>query len=270
MMERSALPVHLRLKMFGAVLEFMRNTGVSEAAIRASFEQGISKLGSARTKGRGFRRDERHVGSISLSGDLLRLWHRDSRYIDSAARPKPLYISKGRINLTSALRSLDRSVNASEILQSMKAVGLIRRTNDGRYLPTAESAIIDELHPLLVEHVARSVIRLVSTICRNTDSSGKSLPLIERQAAVSDLDPSESKAFAEFTRTQGMAYLESVDDWLQQHRTRHAASVRSKRVGGVAASVHIVAYIGDEAKTTKLPDGRRSRSRIKPPPEARA
>lgn len=265
MSEQSALPVHLRLKMFGAVLEFMRDSGVSEAEMRTSFEKGLSRLTRRKTMGKGFRRDERHVGSISLSGELLRLWHRDGRYIDRDAKPRPMYLSKGKVNLTSALRRIDPSANAAEILRSMKAVGLIQRTKDGRYIPTAESAIVDELHPLLAEHVARSVIRLVSTICRNTDPSGKSIPLIERQAAVSDLDPADSKEFAEFTRIQGMAYLESVDDWLQQRRAGRGSSGKGRKASGVAASVHLVAYLGDEVEVRSTS----RESRLKPLPEAR-
>lgn len=271
MSEQDALPVHLRLKMFGAVLEFMRESGVSEAAIRASFEQGLAQLGGRTARGKGFWRDEQH-GNINLSGELLRLWHRDSRYINRDAKPRPLHMSKGKANLMSALKSLDPSADARKILKSMKAVGLIRKARDGKYLPTSESAIVDELHPLLVEHVARSVIRLVSTICRNTDPGGKSLPLIERQTAVSDLDPNERQAFADFTRIHGMAYLESVDDWLQQRRLRRAPASRRNKQAGVAASVHLVAYLGDETRSApRTPALRIARTpRIRSLPEARA
>jgi hypothetical protein len=212
------------------------------------------------------------VGNINLSGELLRLWHRDGRYINKLARPRPLYMSKGKVNLVSALKKLDPSADARDILRSMRAVGLIRRTKDGRYLPTAESAIIDELHPLLAEHVARSFIRLVSTICRNTDPVGKALPLIERQAAVSDLNPADSQAFADFTRVQGIAYLEAVDDWLQQRRLHRTPMARRPKTGGVAASVHLVAYLGDEsAPPAPTPRVRVPRpGRIKSLPEARA
>jgi hypothetical protein len=129
----------------------------------------------------------------------------------------------------------------------MRAVGLIRRLPGGKYLPTAESVTIDHLHPLAIEHVAKSVVRLVSTVCRNTDCNRRAMPLIERYAYVPDLSSTEAEAFAEFTRSQGMAYLEAVDDWLERRRARRLPKARQRQEGdGIAAGVHLFAYLGDK------------------------
>ncbi|MET0279550.1 MAG: hypothetical protein ABW278_00300 [Steroidobacteraceae bacterium] len=247
-----ALSAQLQLKLLGAVLEFMNLSGVRESAMRQAFDRGLAEIREKRGGQRG-KSDERHAGNINVSAELLRLWHRDGRYINVDAKPRPLSLVKGRNSLSAAIRRLDPTAVPSEILAGMKAVGLIRRTSRGLYLPTSESAIVDQLHPVLVEHVARTVIRLVSTVCRNTDPSGQSLPLIERHAAIPDLNPADRKAFADFTRAQGMAYLESVDDWLQQRRSRRATPARKARKGGVAASVHLVAYLGDEIEQSPRP-----------------
>lgn len=84
-----------------------------------------------------------------------------------------------------------------------------------------------------------------------------------------DLDLAERTAFAEFTRIQGMAYLQSVDDWLQQRRVRRKVKLQRKR--GVAASVHLVAYLGDEPRAKPpVPTVKPSPTRLKHLPEARA
>jgi hypothetical protein len=265
------LPPQLRLKLLSAVIEFMNLSGASETDLRVSFEKILAGLSRQRRR-LGGELGKHRIGSIDVSAELLRLWHRDHRFIDLDANPKPLYMNKGRNSLNAAIRQLDPKADAKGILQSMKSVGLIRRTGGGRYLPTTQSAIFRELHPIAIEHVSKTVIHLVSTVCRNTDPARRSLPLIERNAYVPDLDPTARKAFAEFTRVQGMAYLESVDDWLQQRRARRTVSSRRSRKAGVAASVHLVAYLGDEptsaanVPSTRSPKG----SRIKPPPEARA
>jgi hypothetical protein len=251
MNKENGLPVQLQLKLLGSVLEFMSLSGVPEPHIRKSFELGLSQMRTR--KGKSEKLDQDHAGNINVSAELLRLWHRDGKLIDDDAKPKPLALTKGRNSLSAIVKRVDPAADSVEILKSLKAVGLIKKTSSGRYLPTSQSAIVDQLHPVLVEHVARTVIRLVSTVCRNTDPSGRSLPLIERHAAVPDLNPADREAFAEFTRSQGMAYLESVDDWLQQRRSRRASpSVRSRK-GGVAASVHLVAYLGDEPGSAAVP-----------------
>ncbi len=173
------------------------------------------------------------------------MWHRDSRYIDYDARPRALFLTKGRNNLRATIRRLDPAADATEILREMKAVKLIRKIANGRYLPTSESAIVNRMHPLAADHIAKLVIRLVSTVSRNIEPTGASLPLIERHAYAPDLNQTEREAFAEFTRSQGMTYLESVDNWLEQRRVRRAGPRVRRSAKGVAASVHLFAYLGD-------------------------
>ncbi len=181
-------------------------------------------------------------------------------------------LSSGRNSLISLITRLDPSADPHSEVESMRSVGLLRRLPNGKYVPTAESVKIDRLHPLAIEHVAKSLIRLVTTVCRNTDPRRQSIPLIERYAYVPDLSKAEAKAFAEFTRAQGMAYLESVDDWLEQRRVGRlpARSARPSRVG-VTAGVHLVAYLGDGAanllvsRTAKI-----TKKRATPSREARA
>jgi hypothetical protein len=146
----------------------------------------------------------------------------------------------------SIARRIDGATDATQILQEMKTVRLIRKTSHGKYLPNAEFAIVGSLHPLAIDHIAKLVIRLFGTVSRNVDPSGKALKLFERQAYAPDLDWSERAAFAEFTRTQGVAYLESVANWLQQRRLCRRASRTRPNGKQVAASVYAFAYLGDD------------------------
>jgi hypothetical protein len=270
---RDALPLRLRLEMLGSVLEFMRRAGTSESAIRESFERSLNGL-AAKASGRNSRRtDELGIGNENISAELLRIWHRDSRYIDSDAKPRPLFLTRGRHNLSATIARLDPTADAARILSDMRAVKLIRKTSNGRYLPTSEAAIVGRLHPLATDHIAKLVIRLVSTVSRNVDPAAESLPLIERHAYAPDLNFSEREAFAEFTRLQGMAYLESVDSWLEQRRVRRIDSGVRRNAKGIAASVHLFAYLGDgdtgstlsaQTPTLRLPKRSASRKPIAP------
>lgn len=257
---KDVLAPNLRQKVFDALLEFIAWSGVSEEEIRNSFEKGLRRL---RLDSCVCRQDGRYVGNGNVSAELLRVWHRDARCIDDDARPRPLFLFKGRNSLRALIRRLDPSADASEVLRGMRAVGLIRRTTGGRYRPTAESVTIATLHPLAIEHVAKSVVRLVSTVCRNTDPTGCSLPLIEKYAYVPDLNRADRREFADFTRSQGMAYLEAVDDWLEQRRARRVYSSRRARAEGVSAGVHLVAYLGDNPSGPAVGTKRASMAKIR-------
>jgi hypothetical protein len=157
-------------------------------------------------------------------------------------------LTRGRNSLRSAIGRIDPTADARVVLRGMKKAGLIRRTSNGRYLPTSEAAIIDQLHPVSVEHVTRLVSRLISTVGRNMDPSRQSLSLIDRHAYTTDLKPTERRAFADFTRAHGMACLESVDDWLEQRRVSRSpiSAARPRKKEGLAAGVYLFAYLGDD------------------------
>jgi hypothetical protein len=241
----SNISMQLHFQMLASVLEFMGRSGVEESLIRDAVDKGIARFQNLKTNGMRSQQDDLRMGGENISAQLLRIWHRDGRYIDRDAKPRPLFLSKGRNSLRKIVKRLDPSTDAMGILREMRSVGLIRKVSSGKYLPTSESAIVGQLHPLAVEHVAKLVIRLVSTVGRNLDPTGNALPLIERHAYAPNLNAADSAAFAEFTRAQGMAYLESVDDWLEHHKVREATSEDSIGATAVAASVHLFAYLGD-------------------------
>jgi hypothetical protein len=171
-------------------------------------------------------------------------------------------------SLAAAIKRIDPSADAQSVVDSMQTAGLIRRTTKGTYLPNAESAIVDHLHPLLVEHVTKLISRLVSTVSRNIDPTGRSLTLIDRHAYTADLSRSEREAFADFTRSHGMAYLQSIDDWLERkkasrlQRGRVRSTVKSAP-DGVDAGVYLFAYIGDEEATKPVDISFKRRKSIK-------
>lgn len=233
--------------MLGSVLEFMKGTGLTESAIRNAFDESLAASEGAKKRRAPRRSDGIRIGNENLSAELLRMWHKDGRFVDREAKPKPLPLSRGRSNLAAIIQRIDPAADAEKILREMRAVKLIRRLPTGKYLPTSEAAIVNRLHPLATDHIAKLVIRLVSTVSRNLDPAGSSLPLIERHAYAPDLSWNERKAYAEFTRAQGMAYLESVDNWLQQRRVSRAGSRTRRHPKGISASVHLFAYLGDDA-----------------------
>jgi hypothetical protein len=142
---------------------------------------------------------------------------------------------------------LDPKVDVLKLTDFLTSSGLIRRTNDGRYLPTTDGGAITKHDPFVAEHLAKSVMRLINTISRNTVEKSHQ-PLIERYAFVSDLNRSDADEFREFTKRQGLSYLQTVDDWLEQRRaTNRKRSLTSRgKPSGIVAGVQIVAYLGDQ------------------------
>lgn len=249
MKDKKILSAELRLKLFEAVLRFMDRCEIGSVEIQRSFEAALEGHRSRRTADEGSDvNDTLYINKQNLPAQLLRIWHRDSKFLDQDAKPRPLFLVRGRNSLRSMVASIDPRIDADATLRSMRKVGLIRRAASGKYLPTSEMAIVDQLHPQLVHHVTRLVTRLIGTVGRNSDPTGKSLSLVDRHAYTADLDPAERKAFADFTRSHGTAYLEAIDDWLAQRRVKSGSSSKSRKAAskGVAAGVYLFAYLGDK------------------------
>lgn len=236
----------LQRKLLGAVVEFMVRAGVSDTAIDDAFKRGLKNSRDRRSGRDKEYQDGSYLQNGDVSADLLRAWHRESRFIsDFDASPRPLYLKKGRNSIRALILNLNKDADVDSIIQFLRGAKLIIRMPDGRYLPTAEAGAITQDDSFVVEHLVRSVTRLFCTMRRNTSSAGRREPLIERYAYVSDLDPSDRKAFADFTRDQGMAYLQAVDDWMEQRRLRRPRKSGRAEKRGVVAGVQVVAYLGD-------------------------
>lgn len=251
----------MQLKLLRSVLDLMATAGVSEDAIRGSFEKSLLLTRRIRVDKNAGTVEGRYQAQGDVSALLLRLWFRDARFVDDeGCNPRPLHPSKGKDNLRSLIRDLDRSADATVVLEEMKSARLIRKTASGKYLPTRSAMIIPSLHPWTIEHAVRSVTRLVSTVNRNAGRGSGRLPLLERYSYVPDLDPREGRAFAEFSQAQGQAFLEVLDDWLEQRRIRKGRSKGRVRAG-LPAGVHIIAYLDEEASTRSRATTKSKRTR---------
>jgi len=247
MKAKKAMPKDLQRKLLGTVVEFMARSGVSDAAIEESFRCGLKKSRELRSGLGPDYTDGSYLQNGDVSADLLRAWHRESKFIsDVDAAPRPLQLLKGKNSIRSIILSLHKKADVDSVIEFLKDARLIRKTSDGRYLPTAEAGTITQNDSFVVEHLVKSVTRLFNTMRRNTSAAGRSDPLIERYAYVSDLNPRDRKSFSEFTRLQGMAYLQAVDDWMEQRRVGRMRSLDRKGARGVVAGVQVVAYLGDE------------------------
>jgi hypothetical protein len=262
MAEKQPLSRKLQTSFLSSVIEFMVRVGVSEREIRASFESGVARASRLPRVGNGKRGESQYRAEGDVSAYLLRLWNRDERLVDSVSlAPRPLPLLKGKDSLRSLIATLNPTVDPLRVLKAMKAARLIRRKANGRYVPADDGAIFSTLHPWAIEHTARSVIRLVNTVCRNAGASAGEPRLLERYTYVPDLDPANMRAFAEFSRMQGLNYLQSIDDWLEQKRIHMRRRVSRRSPKGVAAGVHLIAFL-DEVTSSRVVAKKSVRRRV--------
>ncbi len=257
----------LMYALLGSVISFMERAGMTESEIRKTFRRCISSAGIDRADHGASSDGSVAYGCDTIAGAVLRAWHKFPKYLDDSARPVHLKANGFEPTLTSLILSQDKRADAKAVIQSMLSAGLISKRGSA-YFPEKESATIDSSDPLAVDHIAKTVMRLVETASRNITKSDAKLKLIERYAHVPDLAKSEAKAFAAFSRQQGQACLDAIEDWLEARQIKQASKVADGQ-SGVNAGVHIFAYIGEGVAARKRVSKGGTNKRSTPAREAR-
>jgi hypothetical protein len=234
--------------LLSSVMHFISRSGMEKSQIEFVIGSCLKGLSSDGSPGAWLADSAPRFGDGTVESAVLRLWHRLPQYIDASATPLPLRLYGRAPSVESLVRRQGATAKVKTVIRGLRAVGLIRRTTAGKYLPSEDTATIGQLHPLSIEHVAKSVMRLLGTVLRNTDPATASSPLIERSARVPDLSRSEAKAFAEFTHRQGLAYLQAVDDWLETRRVSSGTKKSRGKSKHVGAGVHLYAYMGNDSE----------------------
>jgi hypothetical protein len=230
---------YLKRVMF-SVLDFVSSSGLGMSEVdEFCREWAESRSVAARRKK---RPDKDGLGADvdSVYALVLHRWHREPSLLDSSAKPIGIKLF-GNYPSVEALVCSERSeAPARRLARSLVGIGLIRKRRDGLYYPVSRVATVSRMHPMLVEHVSKSVARFLSTVRENTSARKGAPTLIERYTHVPDLSPAELKRFREFSQHHGTAFLAGVDDWLEPRRTRRRPDARR---AGRAAGIHVFAYL---------------------------
>lgn len=184
----------------------------------------------------------------SILGAVLHEWHRNARYVDRDFAPRPVRLHGPWPSVAALVRTQGGSSEADKVADEMLRLRLIKKVSPGRYLPVSRVATIRKLTPAVIDHVARSLERLLSTVNSNTRGDLQSESLIERTAFVHDLPRDELKSFRDFAQSQGSAFLANADEWLESRRAPKRSKLHSSLV---RAGVHVYAFAEQNARNRK-------------------
>ena len=225
-------------QVVGTVIDFVLRCGLPPQQLQ-DLVQARLRQGAVAARARSG--NELYVVMPSL---LLR-WHTDLSLLDADGSPKPLRLYGAAPSVQALIQAEQPQDPARQIISSLQDAGMLRRTANGRYVPTASAATISQLNPLLTDHVTKSLVRFLETVQTNVNTGGEDAALLERCAQVINLPVSELPAFRGFVRDYGADFLNSVDTWLSS-RSVERRGRKATPVMGVG--VHVFAHVQPEAK----------------------
>jgi hypothetical protein len=227
-------------QLLTAVFEFMIIGGMRSPAI---LKVAVRALRAAEAEN-SLLSPRKNVDLV-FAGMILDAWHRNRRYVDSAAHPKAIPLRGKTPSVEALIRAEGVAGDPVALVRRLKSLKLIVRSGRSRYKPASRFAVVAEPNSLVQQHAVRSLSTLLKTIKENLAAAQTSKGLIERTAEVPDLPVEYVAEFRDFARSQGWALLSTLNDWLESRRARRK---RGKTCETVGAGVHVFAYLGDPTR----------------------
>jgi hypothetical protein len=171
---------------------------------------------------------------------VLDAWHRDRRYLNAKAEPRAVRLLGPTPSVEALIRSESKDGDAESLAYRLKSLRLVVSAGRGLFRPTSDIALISAHDPLVLQHVAKSLLMLLETISQNLEGHANVESLIERFAEVPDLPNECIPAFKRFTKVHGWILLRTVNDWLESRRARRTSRVKTR---SARAGIHVHAYV---------------------------
>jgi hypothetical protein len=225
-----------------AIFAFMLSSGISSTNLRTVCTRSIDR--AERRARFGNKEDAGELLTASLALDT---WHRDRRYLNERAGPRPVRLLGRAPSVEALIRLQRRGGNAAQVARRLKGLRLVVPCGNSLYRPRSDAAVISRRDPVVLQHAARALSTLLETVAQNMSNS-RSSPMIERTAQVPDLPSEHVEAFKRFSQVQGWLLLRTVNDWLESRRARS-----SPRTGStVQAGVHVYAFVAKHGRSPKI------------------
>jgi hypothetical protein len=179
-------------------------------------------------------------------GGVIHDWHREAAYTNSDGEPRQLTLRSLRTLV--GRRFPKHKVSAT--VRWMFEHEVVRRTNSGKIAPTGGRAVIPKEASAL-DRAAASVPQYLRTELRNASTQDQYFRDINRAARVFFLPEKFVPLWRSVARERAQAFLEGVDNWLEDHERRDdTGPVRE-------VAMHCFAYTGD----ARLPKASRTHPR---------
>lgn len=226
-------------ELLGSLFEFMMLEGGTPEQIEQASKTALGRVSLANN-----RRKCKGPSGIALAAQVLDSWHRNRRYLDQEANPRPIPLAGRAPSVEALVRSERPNEPALEVARRLVALGLLIRAGS-RYLPAGRAASVRTLHPFVVSYVAKLLQRALSTVRYNVSSRSTSAKWLEGFAEIPNLSSKDVAAFRRFSREQGWIFLTTINEWLE---ARRSGRKRAARATGVSAGVQVFAWAGETQK----------------------
>jgi hypothetical protein len=180
----------------------------------------------------------RELGSLQRDCmEVICAWRRDAKLVDEHGEPRPLHQGPGEGSFGALCSSTSCEHDAQAILRALLDFGAVSLDEEQFVVlktPTFLLARGDSGGRLATDGLLKQLKGFLQVVHRNVLSvSGSDQPRFERACTVAiaaELEP----IFAQFVRTRGQEFVDSVDEWLERNAKRPGVAGRYLELGAGA------------------------------------
>jgi hypothetical protein len=184
-------------------------------------------------------RGGQYVGlDIHRLGSVLRSWHKETKYLTADGLPRPLPIV-GRHGLKSLIKKHYPAEKFDVVFKRLLDTNLIKTHGEEKWVPSGRTARITQLSHETLEHLAEGVARYVETVTQNVTAESQEDVLFERSCKVTRLPLAQFGAFRDYVGQQALAFLTSIDDWLESRNLSEGNQERPFCTAGVYTFAYV-------------------------------
>jgi Family of unknown function (DUF6502) len=198
----------------------------AERSFSRAFDLSLDTQGSRQIK---------HIGDPAPYADMVALWLRDRRFLDSGGRAKALPL-QGKVSFATLVREVGSKIDPQVALSVLTQFRNIRRMAKGKYKLVSPFFRAYSAKSLAFEPMANFLSDASDTLGRilKRKEGSRSLDLFWRTAETSNLSDAGAKQFFAFSKERTLAFVNEIDEWLEAHRSDNTDEAKRpirRRVG---------------------------------------
>jgi len=182
---------------------------------RLAILTGIPRQDVARLKPMAADGAAEELTRLNRIGRIIVGWYRD--FIGPYGIPLELPLEPGEKSFPDLVRRYAGQVDPLEVLEELRMIGVIEETADSKVRLATRSYITGRLRPESIERMSWAVHDLAATLDHNLDPKRDGPALFERRVFTPEpIEGALLDAFKQLATDEGQAFLEKLDNWLNE------------------------------------------------------
>lgn len=198
---------------------------------RVSLLTGISRKEVKRQRELLAQPEEVPVSKASDATRALSGWHQDSVFRDTDGRPKVLPLEGEGVSFAELCRRYAGDIPMTTMLKELRRTGAVAEKEPGKLTVVQRYYTPAHFDPQWILSAGSAFADLGDNLNHNLTAGGDTPSRFLGRAMDPTIDAAAIPEFREFIESLGQSFLEQVDDWLAEHRSKDGGNGRQVRLG---------------------------------------